>query len=999
MSVLHLTLHHVDHSRVRLRYYFDNPNVFDERIAPASELTELKRLSKIVYDGERIEKCENSDKELMAVGRALYDWLDTPERILTGKIAACPRGPEPLVLAVAATAELKDLPWETLHDGAGFLVARESLPVIPVRWRDVITATIPAANRPLRALFMATAPEGASALEFEREEGAMLEATHAHPMALTVEESGNLAGLGERIRELGKGPDDKASAFDVFHITGHAGHAKNGEPIFLTESDIGERVDATAEMLREALNPMPRLLFLSGCRTAQSPGDALRSLAEAMLDKGAAAVLGWGRPVYDADGVAAARAFYGRLAVGASLANALAETYRTLRKEKAPHWHLLRLFVKGEMPGEFVTPPAAEGRAPDPTISYDELFLDWEGQMRVASRQGFIGRRRILQRCLKTLREAKRAGVIVHGMGGLGKSSLAARLCDRLGPKTTPVVIFGRLDEPTLIGKLCGKLADYPDLRKILIDRDDTLAMRLKRVLKRVTNERLVFVLDDFEQNCEGWADGRSPFEGETPRLTAEAAETLTALTEVVVDPDIARLKHRVIVTSRYALDGNAGARLEAFPLDGFRDADRRKLTARLQRELKLIGKAEYDWLKKTDRLTEELGARRVIPDELLDHAERIADGNPRLLDWLYKVVADAETDAEKILAALAGKRAEFLESVLAREILAQQTPQLRSWLAAALVYELPVGERELRAVCGEGDFAGLLRRAGALGLVETTTTQTERLHRAPRLLEELTLAERPADWMARCRTAAETLFEKSRNDWTESWATEILRLALLGDAKTIALAAADWLMRVWNDRHAYRQTERVGEDLLNRNWRSHATLRELAVAKRMLGDGARALALFDAALTEFPDIEKSDRVRTLYDFSSLLIQQGQPDRALRILQDEVAPFYAEIEDVRSRAVTLGKIANIWRAQGRLDDALRILQEELLPVFHLLGDDRNHAVTWGQIADVFQDQGQLDEALRIRREEQLPVFERLGDVRERAVTLGKIADAFQARGQ
>ncbi len=112
--------------------------------------------------------------------------------------------------------------------------------------------------------------------------------------------------------------------FDIFHITGHAGHAKNGEPIFLTESDIGERVDATAEMLHEALNPMPRLLFLSGCRTAQSPGEALPSLAEALPDKGAQAVLGWGRPVYDADGVAAARAFYGQLAVGASLTNALA---------------------------------------------------------------------------------------------------------------------------------------------------------------------------------------------------------------------------------------------------------------------------------------------------------------------------------------------------------------------------------------------------------------------------------------------------------------------------------------------------------------------------------------------------------------------------------------------------------------------------------------------------------------------------------------------------
>jgi hypothetical protein len=306
MSVPHLTLHFLDQSHVRLRYFFDNPNVFDERVAAESELTELKRLSKIVYDGERIEKSQNSDQELMAVGRALYDWLDTPERILTGKIAACPRGPEPLVLAVAATPELKDLPWETLHDGAGFLVAREARAVIPVRWRDVAAAP---ANRRLRTLFMATSPEGVQpVLAFEAEEKAILEATRRHPLTLTVEESGDVTELKFRVAAE---PD---AAIDVFHVTGHAGHDENGVPVFLTEDAEGGLKLSTAADFADALVRMPPLLFLSGCRTAQSPGDALPSLAEAMPDKGAQAVLGWGRPVYDTNGIAAAAALYGALA-------------------------------------------------------------------------------------------------------------------------------------------------------------------------------------------------------------------------------------------------------------------------------------------------------------------------------------------------------------------------------------------------------------------------------------------------------------------------------------------------------------------------------------------------------------------------------------------------------------------------------------------------------------------------------------------------------------
>ncbi len=70
------------------------------------------------------------------------------------------------------------------------------------------------------------------------------------------------------------------------------------------------------------------------------------------------------------------------------------------------------------------------------------------------------------------------------------------------------------------------------------------------------------------------------------------------------------------------------------------------------------------------------------------------------------------------------------------------------------------------------------------------------------------------------------------------------------------------------------------------------------------------------------------------------------------------------------------------QARGELDEALRIRREEELPVYERLGDVRSKAVTQGKIADVLQARGELDEALRIRREEQLPVYERLGATRD-----------------
>jgi replication-associated recombination protein RarA len=49
--------------------------------------------------------------------------------------------------------------------------------------------------------------------------------------------------------------------------------------------------------------------------------------------------------------------------------------------------------------------------------------------MKVVDRYNFVGRRRQLQNCLKALKiDTDKVGVILHGMGGLGKSTIASRL-------------------------------------------------------------------------------------------------------------------------------------------------------------------------------------------------------------------------------------------------------------------------------------------------------------------------------------------------------------------------------------------------------------------------------------------------------------------------------------------------------------------------------------------------------------------------------------------
>ena len=159
-------------------------------------------------------------------------------------------------------------------------------------------------------------------------------------------------------------------------------------------------------------------------------------------------------------------------------------------------------------------------------------------------------------------------------------------------------------------------------------------------------------------------------------------------------------------------------------------------------------------------------------------------------------------------------------------------------------------------------------------------------------------------------------------------------------------------------------------------------------VDDRLAGERERRVAFLREAVLA-PDLPDELRAELHVEMGDLFLRLGQPAPALRAYQDALR----ETRDERSRAVTMGRIADVLQARGELEEALRIRREEELPVYERLGDVRSRAVTMGQIADVLQARGELEEALRIRREEQLPVFERLGDVRERAVTLFKIASA------
>ncbi|MFI2661912.1 CHAT domain-containing protein [Micromonospora carbonacea] len=637
---------------------------------------------------------------LAELGARLAEFLDGDQRWLAPMLA----DPAGSVLRITAEQRLRHLPWELLAQEGAFLTVAGRAPLLPVRavgTHAALTGVVVPGNRPLRVLFMATSPEGVEpVLNFEAEEAAILAATRRTGIDLVVEESGTLEGLRFLTRDYGPG------YFDVLHLSGHATTA-GGEPVFVVEDEFGGVARATADQLAQAMQGhWPRLVFVSGCLTADAPdGGVFPSMSESLVQAGAPAVLGWALPVGDVSATDFAAALYRALADGQPLDRAVVEARRDLFHDKqSSYWHLLRVYADRSPLAAMVTPLHTKGRKRLQVRPADQQFLDPQTQLsRVASRAEFVGRRRVIQRCLRVLRQpadtpGAAQGLLLAGMGGLGKSSLASRLLERM-PTHQRAVWFGRVDAikfRELTSKIRFDSADQTvEANKLLDNEQLPLPIRLRHLLDAdgpLGGTPCLFVFDDFEAgNLDTRADGS--------RVLAPAmAEILPALLTAIRDTGS---PSRVIITSRYRFPAPAGTIIAVEALETLTPVEQDKKVANLA----------------------NLRPESTIDRTIRGRAIEAAAGNPRLLDWLDRIVGDASLDVDGLLTAIEAEADRFRrETVLADNLLDSQPVELRRMLARVDVVELPVPAATVHALHQHPDAGHHIRRAVELGLLEEGT-------------------------------------------------------------------------------------------------------------------------------------------------------------------------------------------------------------------------------------------------------------------------------------
>jgi hypothetical protein len=504
-------------------------------------------------------------QRLADAGRRFADALldGQSQQLVAGLLNRLPPGGTAEVVLVASGAALS-LPVELIRLSAGPGIETGPLGLLPavstsrrIALPDLAPAgpvqpTAPAAMAgPLKILAAVAAPDETRTpnvpLDVEAEMAAVLDAVTgvaADPHAqVRILEVASLAAIRQALAQ---------DAYHVLHLSAHG----SPDAVELEDEDGGP-VTVTPESLMQALKhggrPVP-LIVLSSCSGAAA-GTA--AMAAGLITRGADRVIAMLAPVTDTYATDLARHLYRELSArpdlttGQALAHAryLAEEDASAAQEDrvpVPEFGVPTLLAAGR------DGPLVDLAVPEQPLAVATTPPGGRG-VRELPLGALIGRRTQLRTVMGVLRRTPSAlerhgaasGVVLTGIGGIGKTALAGRVISRLRDDGWLIAVHeGRWNPTALIGATAHAISDAlarastpaqaGTLRALLAPLTDPGSddgPKLAAVAGMLARQRILVVLDDFEQNLTPGGDAfLDPATDEATTILAEAAETGTLL-------------------------------------------------------------------------------------------------------------------------------------------------------------------------------------------------------------------------------------------------------------------------------------------------------------------------------------------------------------------------------------------------------------------------------------------------------------------------------------
>ena len=806
---------------------------------------------------------------------------------------------------------------------------------------------------PLKLLFITALPENLTErgkmLEIEDEQKKLIEAIgglEAIDQPKIVIEFLDNAALTEIETAL------TARRHDILHISGHGSFdAKVKKGVLYLEDEEGDEAQIQGKELGELLqrHNCIRLLILSACETAIAGDEGTGE--QLAITSGIPAILGMRFAITDKGAKAFTTVFYERIAKGESLTKATAEAREQLwqnireRRKNAPNFlHSAEWFTPVLYQNQYVAALTNKAAYEESIRSdfYPKLsFL--KGAHTKLVGQGFIGRKAYLIRLRKAF--ANGQPVCLHGLGGLGKTTLAEAFADNYRKRYGHQIILFRggsqINEKLILDRLLEGFEETNPAKSVY--------KQLKAALesKAEPTQKLQFLLDNYLKGrkhiliFDNFEDVQQEQKGKHPIADKFLANFISYLVKH------APANCHLLFTTRYSIAG-LEADIHHFQLDKMSYAE------------------QYRYMNFSEVL-------RSIPIAKREMLHRRLDGHPRSLEYLegFKRKSSGK-DWEALQGYLQKAENKVFDNLLLEKLYAQLAGPEKGLLqqAGILISRSPTGVLEAISGKTKEELQPLLQnlqdwslcywdekeeRLEVHALTREWLRQQEQLdaitYRAYALKVGQYFQSNPTNWgdiiLAKdyfeiaeaWEKFGETSFRLDEHYQLTGFNEKALALNQQVLEKPIGEIAK---VNAWNNIGLIQHIFGKYEEALNSfqkgleinkkrgNYQGEAAnLNNIARIHKIKGDYDKAMPLYQQSLKILQEVGyRKGEGTTLNNISAIHYAKGDYDKALSFLQQSLK-IRREIEDREGEGESLNNIAEIHRTKRDYDKALLLFQQSL----------------------------------------------------------------------
>lgn len=345
-----------------------------------------------------------------------------------------------LCLRIAPEADdLETLPWETLYDGQEYLAAgtKTGLSRLPT---DInIYERLPELQPPLKMLAFIASPldlKDHERLNIEREQEILIQAVNSPAsqgkLKLVCEDEAKLLILEDALEE----------DYHIFHYSGHGIPPEDGGGLLLEDTEGKRRPTNSIELL-QAMQKSRRdlqLVVLSGCQTARTLNTTgFQDLARSLMRRKIPVVIAMQFSITDEAGLNFAKNLYPRLVKRKTIVQAVSACRRALLQNENPQ-------IKADAFSPVLLSAvncATLLKVADTPRAIAQPIIDFSFHPPLPLLgSGFYGRRKEYRTIRDALTHKNLRAIIIHGIGGIGKTAIASHIAERLKKKFKGVYTF-----------------------------------------------------------------------------------------------------------------------------------------------------------------------------------------------------------------------------------------------------------------------------------------------------------------------------------------------------------------------------------------------------------------------------------------------------------------------------------------------------------------------------------------------------------------------------